>query len=300
MARQNKTYKDGLYRAMLKLLGLVLLLLTFSSCQQDERMLKKFVSRLNAREYNASSVYIYGEDQSQLAFFTKEVMGKNKHAFLKVDECDYDNDRKSLSVNFKWKNANETLRNYFKNIGHPLAEDGSIAETLKVVETTDGDKLSFNWGLPHTTGNNLLMAGVHSESNGIKSVNIRKTPNGKVIGELRKDNKILADKSDIQGGSYSVYWVDDNGNISQGFIKAKLLNLTEEPYFNIGIFDSIGLFVALIIAVVILLPLFWIKSLFSNPALALIGIGLFLTCLYIFYQCVEKIVFDLFLINLPY
>lgn len=287
-------------KANLTVLEILLVLSTFISCQQDERMLKKFVSRYNAKEYDASSAYIYNEDLTGLAFFTQEVKSKNKQAFIKLEDYDYNDDVKGIVVNIKLENANETTRQYFANIGHPLTADGMLTDTIHVYETTDGNKLSFNWGLPHTADNKLMMAEIKGENDKVQAVNIRKTPDGKIINELPKGKRILADKASEQGGSYPVYWVNDNGNVEQGFIKAHLLDLTDTPYFSMGFFDSIGLLVVLILAVVILLPLFLLRALFTNPTLALIGLGLLIFCLYIFYQCVEKLLFEMFIINLPY
>lgn len=286
--------------SVLKFLRLVLIATTFSSCQQDERMLDKFVSRFNAEEYNASSAYIYDDDLTGLAFFCREVRTKNKQAFIKIEDSDYDSDVKGIVVKMKWENANETLRRYFANIGRPLSPDNELVDTIHVYETTDGNKLSFNWGLPHTTENKLMMAEVKSDNDKVQAVNIRQTPDGKIINKLTKGERILADESSEQDGSYPVYWVNSNGDVEQGFIKARLLSLNDSPYFSVGILDTMGIFVALILAVVILLPLYFIKGLFGNPALALIGLGLLLFCLYIFYQCIEKILFELFIINLPY
>jgi len=296
----SKETNGGLLNTLLKIFGCTLLVLMFTSCQKDERMLKKFVSRFNAGEYEASSAYIYDEDLTGLAFFCREVRSKNEQAFLKIENQDYEDDIKGIVVNMKWENANETLRRYFANIGRPLSADGELLDTIHVYETTDGDKLSFNWGIPHTAGNKLMMAEVKSDNDKVQAVNIRLTPDGKIINTLRRGERILADKSSEQGDSYPVYWVSDKGDVEQGFVKARLLDLTDTPYFSMGIFSSMSLLVALILAVVILLPLFLLRALFTNPILALIGLGLLLVCLFIFYECIEKILFELFIINLPY
>lgn len=285
---------------LLKLLLLLVTVVSLASCQKDERMFKKFVSRYNAKEFDASSAYIYNGDLTQLAFFTQEVKKKEPDAFIKIEECDYNSDTRTLDVTLRWENAGKLLTSYLKGIGHPVAPDGTMHEKIKVVETTDGDRLAFNWGLPRTDDSKLMMAGVHSDNEEITAVNIRATPGGDVVGVLSKGDRILADENGLDDGCYPVYWVDSEGSVNKGYMKASLLNLSSSTFFHLGILDSMGLFVVLIIAVVVLLPLFLLRALFLNPFLAVVGIGLLLFCLYIFYQCIEKILFELFIINLPY
>jgi len=74
----SKETNGGLLNTLLKIFGCALLMLMFTSCQKDERMLKKFVSRFNAEEYTSASAYIYAENLTDLAFFMQEVRAKNK------------------------------------------------------------------------------------------------------------------------------------------------------------------------------------------------------------------------------
>ena len=73
-----------------------------------------------------------------------------------------------------------------------------------------------------------------------------------------------------------------------------------------GIFDSMGLILALIIIIVIAVPVYFLGSIAQsilslNPLLGVvICIGLILGVLYVIYQLLEKILFELFIINLPY
>lgn len=89
------------------------------------------------------------------------------------------------------------------------------------------------------------------------------------------------------------------GEALSGKTEADLLSLSETPYSSLGIFDSMSLFAVLLIAVALLLPIFLLRGLFTSPGLALIGVGLLIACLYIFYLCIERIAFEVFLINLP-
>lgn len=68
---------------MKNLLLLLFTLLFFTSCSNDGRMVEKFLSRINAREFNASSLYIYPGDHAKLRLYA-EVLEKNPNTFLKL------------------------------------------------------------------------------------------------------------------------------------------------------------------------------------------------------------------------
>lgn len=279
-------------------IGILAALMLLTSCQQDKRMLKKFVSRFNAEEYNASSAYIYPSDQSQLAFFTNEVREKSPNSFLKVKESTFDEGKNSLIVTFQWENPTEVIYNYFNDIGRPLSPDGELIDTIPVRHTVDGDRLAFTLGLPGRDNSQLRMVQIKGDN--IKSLNIYKRPGGKVIRTLENGKSILTDKSSARGKYYWVYWVTDNGNVASGFVKKAQLNVTDTPYFHIGILDSMGLIVALIVMIVLVVPILLARALFITPYTAIVGVAIILGCLYLCYECIEKILFELFIINLPY
>ena len=71
------------------------------------------------------------------------------------------------------------------------------------------------------------------------------------------------------------------------------------------LFESFGLLVAVVILVVLGFVVVYghalIQALFSIPLLGwLLAVGLILGLLYTIYQLLEKILFELFIINLPY
>ena len=285
-------------------IGGLLLVVMFSLCScgsfNDGRRLKKFVSRFNAEEYACASTYIYPDDRMQLAFFCNEVKDKIPNAFLEIEDYDVENDY--VVAKLKWKNANDFLRNYFVNIGKPLGEGDVLVDTFKVKETLDGDCFSFNWGNSNLNAEKLKLA---SFSGDVERMNIRAGAGkgSKIIGKLEKGDDILIE--DNGNGWSRCYFVNDNSKIQSGYIYTANMSIKDSAFFSLGIFDSMGLLVAIIVILVIIVPLYYISSLstglFGIPVIGpIVCIGIILGSIYIVYQLLEKILFELFIINLPY
>lgn len=280
-----------------------IVLLSLSSCSSfnDGRRLKKFVSRFNAEEYACASTYIYPDDRMQLAFFCNEVKEKVPNAFLEIEDYDVENDY--VVAKLKWKNANDFLRNYFVNIGKPLDEGDVLIDTLKIKETVDGDCFSFNWGSPELNHEKLRLASISEEN--VERMNIRAgaSKGTKIIGKLEKGKDILIE-DDGKGWS-RCYQVNNASKVQAGYIYTSNMSIKESAFFSLGIFDSMSLLIAMIIIVVICVPIIlWkdiIGALFqSGSGGMIVAVALLLALLYVLYQLVEKILFELFIINLPY
>jgi hypothetical protein len=89
------------------------------------------------------------------------------------------------------------------------------------------------------------------------------------------------------------------------YIKKSPVLKEESLFFSLGLFDGLSLLVAVIILVVIAFPLIFIGSiveaLFNNGIFGIIVcVALTLGLIYTAYQLLENILFELFLINLPY
>lgn len=122
-----------------------------------------------------------------------------------------------------------------------------------------------------------------------------------IISKLESGDKIIIDNVQRNHTWAKTYVVDEEGFVQKGYVYNKYISQTSNVYFNPGIFDSMGIFVLFVIAAIILLPLLAIRSLFDYGLLgAVIALMLIVGCLYVFYQCIEKICFELLLINLPY
>lgn len=287
-----------------RILGMfAIVLLSLNSCSSfnDGRRLKKFVSRFNAEEYACASTYIYPDDRMQLAFFCNEVKEKVPNAFLEIEDYDVENDY--VVAKLKWKNANDFLRNYFVNIGKPLDEGDVLIDTLKIKETVDGDCFSFNWGSPELNHEKLRLASISEEN--VERMNIRAgaSKGTKIIGKLEKGKDILIE-DDGKGWS-RCYQVNNASKVQAGYIYTSNMSIKESAFFSLGIFDSMSLLIAMIIIVVICVPIIlWkdiIGALFqSGSGGMIVAVALLLALLYVLYQLVEKILFELFIINLPY
>lgn len=288
----------------LKFFGLLAIaLLSLCSCTSfnNDRRLKKFVSRFNAKEYACASTYIYPDDRMQLAFFANEVRKKVPNAFIEIEDSETKDGY--LVAKLKWKNANEFLRSYFANIGKPLSETDVLIDTIRVKETLDGDCFSFDWGSPDLNTEKMKMASITEEN--VERMNIRAGAGtgSRIIGKLEKGDNILIE-DDGKGWS-RCYQVNNESKVQTGYIYTANMSVKESAFFSLGIFDSMSLLVALIIIVAICVPLFFLRgvveSIMNSGCVGMSACVLLLLCLiYVIYQLIEKVLFELFIINLPY
>lgn len=284
-------------------------IISLTSCQSysDGRMLKKFISRFNAQEFSCAASYVYPGDRMNLAFFAKEAKTLAPSSIIKLK--DYKTEGKgedrSIVATLKWINVTPALKTYFNSIGMPLDKNDCQEVKLKVRETNDGETLSFIWGVPGVLSDNLWIASVDKEDGKpVKPVGLYLEPSSKSkkIGEIDKD-LIVGQEDD--NGWMPAYQVTKDGTVTTSYLKKDDVNLDRSAYFTLGIFDSMSVIVALIIVIVIIVPLFMFhsifESLFSLPTVGpIICIVLILGLIGIVYQLLEKILFELFIINLPY
>lgn len=283
----------------------------FQSCQSysDGRMLKKFISRFNAEEYACAASYVYPGDRMNVAFFAKEVKKLAPHTFIKLEDykTEKQDGQRFMKVKLKWENTTPALQKYFQLIGHPLDNEGSQDITLHIRDTNDGEKISFVWGIPNALSDNLWIASIkEKDGKPVASINLYKEPssNSKIWGTMSQDMIV---EQDGNSEWMQVYEVDNEGNLNTLFIhKSDSIDLDRTAYFSVGIFDSIGVILALIIIIAIIVPLYYLSSFTSSifTQIPIVGpiicIALLLVILYVIYQLLEKILFELFIINLPY
>lgn len=283
---------------ILPVLGLLLL----SSCSNagKDRLYKKFVSRFNAKEYACAAAYINPIDKTKFAFFVNEVMSQSPHAFLDIVESTIDDDE--MIVTCKWGNADKFIRSYFENIGKPLSENDEFTDTIRFIETPDGECMSFDLGYSDLADANLQVASVSGD---VESMNIRSgaSTGHKIIGSLDKSKDLVVEKSSKDWAP--CFFLDDNAKLVKGYIYTKNMSISESGFFSVGWFDSFSLLVALLVFVVICVPLIFLSSLLgsvfeSGVGGIVIGGALVVGLLYALYQVIEKILFELFIINLPY
>lgn len=285
-------------------------MLLLASCQgvSDGRMLKKFISRFNAEEYAAASTYVYPADRMNVAFFAEEVKCLAPNTFIKLE--DYKTVESAtgrfIEAKIKWENATPALRNYFSEIGLPIDSEGLQEVKLNVRDTNDGETLSFVWGIPHVSSEDLNIASVvKNDGKPVEVTYLRTEPNtnSTKLGTMEKD-LIVGPVDD--NGFMPAYTVDKNGCIAVRYIKESPgIKLDKSAFFSLGIFGSMSLIVALIIIIVIIVPIYYIgavsSAIFSSIPMAapVIIIALILGVIYVIWQLLEKILFELFIINLP-
>lgn len=292
---------SGTNYKILGMLSLVVLSLCSCTSLNNDRRLKKFVSRFNAEEYACASTYIFPDDRMHLAFFANEVRKKVPNAFVEIEDSETKDGY--LVAKLKWKNANEFLRSYFANIGKPLSETDVLIDTIRVKETLDGDCFSFDWGSPDLNTEKMKMASITEEN--VERMNIRAGAGtgSRIIGKLEKGDNILIE-DDGKGWS-RCYQVNNESKVQAGYIYTANMSVKESAFFSLGIFDSMSLLVALIIIVAICVPLFFLRgvveSIMNSGCVGMSACVLLLLCLiYVIYQLIEKVLFELFIINLPY
>lgn len=283
----------------------------FQSCQSysDGRILKKFISRFNAEEYASAATYIYPGDRMNLAFFDKEIKKLAPHAYIKL--LDYktekSKDDRFIKAKIQWVNCTPDLMNYFKSINHPVNPDGIQEVNLKIRETVDGETISFVWGIPNVLSDNLWIASVKEEDDKpVSKIEIYSEPSIKSKKEGELDKSVIVGKINDDGWM-PVYQVNNQGVIYTSYIQENTdFSLDRTAYFSLGIFDSMSVILALIIIIVIIVPLYYSSSIISSifSGLPVVGpivcIVLILGIIYVIYQLLEKILFELFIINLPY
>lgn len=281
------------------------------ACQSysDGRMLKKFISRFNAEEYPSAAAYIYPGDRMNVAFFAKEVKKNAPNTFIKLEDFESEQigEDRFIKATLKWENTTPALLNYFNSVGYPLDKDGRQQVRLKVRDTNDGETMSFVWGIPDVLSDNLWIASVDKkDGKPVKEVPLYDSPSAKAkkISNMEHD-LIIAQEG--EGEWMTAYEVDNDGNVEKSFLrKTNDVSLDRTAYFSMGIFDSMGLILALVIIIVIIVPIYYLGSISSSIFASLpvagpvVCIVLFLGILYVIYQLLEKILFELFIINLPY
>jgi len=283
-----------------------LCLLCFTSCSNDGRLLKKFIGRMNAKEVNASSKYVYPADHASLYFFNEEVLKKTPNLLLKVVEKEnvIVDRQKGVAVKIECKNVSQFFVNYMQNL-NMLDENNCIVDTIFVKETEKGDKITFSWA--KIQGENLYLASIDEIQNNVSSLNIRsdKSEKSDILGKLTMDKKIVIDAYSEDPDWVQCFTIDHTCNIVQGHIKKSPALKQNSLFFSLGIFDGLSLLVAVIILFVIAFPILYLGSIVRILFGAGIGgiiacIALVLGLIYTAYQLLENILFELFLINLPY
>lgn len=275
-----------------------------SSCGEranDGRMMEKFVSRLNAREYSCASQYIFPNDHPKLKLFS-DVMSKNPETFFKLISKENAEIDGKPAVKFKLECINPTpyFKNYMEAVG-VIDENNIIQDTWEIRETVDGKSLGFNWA--KVTGENLMLAKLEED----EQIPVYRSPskNSSQINTFKSGDKVIINNYPADSPWIKCYKVDDNCRVINGYIARNSISTTDGKFFKLNIFDTLSLLVAgllfLVFGVLFYLIRLIVEALMGTGFLAWVLIPtIILAWLYVLYQLLEKILFELFIINLPY
>ncbi len=286
---------------MEKLLLLFITLLSLSSCSNDGRMMKKFIGRTNAHEYNLASKYIYPGDHSKFYLYSK-VVERSPNIYFKLTDKENItiNEREGVIVELEFFNATDYFKNYIKRNTN-FIEPNTIIDTIMIREI-DGDKyLSFNWA--NISGESLKSASISSDS--LSSMNIRSGmgSNYPVIGTVNNGESIIIDDYSENKEWVRCVSIDDHCRTVEGYIYRNSLTAGNNEFFFLDFFGGMGLLIAVTIFFVLAIIPFFLYglagALLGTPFGILLAIALVLGWLYSIYFILENILFELFLINLP-
>lgn len=274
----------------------------FSSCSGNERLVKKFIGRINAKEYNSASAYIYPGDHPKLRLFC-DVMEKNPNMqvkVLEVNSCEVEG-KQTVIVKLEFINTMQYFRNCMSDRYEVVNENPVMVDTFYIKEYERGECLSFDW--ININGEDLQSASIDENHN---KINIRQAPtkNSDILAITEKTDNIVIDNYS-ETDWVKCFYMNNQCNLVTGYIYKPYLKSTSSDFFNLSWFDKMGLLLGIVIlALVLIVPLFMssiIGALIGNPYTGLFAIVvLILVPLYIAYQLIEHIVFELFLYNLPY
>ena len=283
----------------------LLLVATFClGCQErpnDGRMVEKFLSRLNAREYGCASQYIFPGDHPKLKLFA-EVMTKNPDTFFKLiskENASVDG-KAAVKVRLECINPTPYFRNYMEAL-KKMGQDCIIEDIWLIRETTDGNTMSFNWA--NIKGDNLMLARL--EDSASIPVFRSQSKNSTQINTFQSGEKVIINDYPADSPWVRCFKTDDNCKLVNGYIERSRIATAEGRFFNLNIFDTLSLLVAAVLFLVFGALFFLIRLivevLMGSGCMAWIVIPtLILAWLFVLYQLLEKILFEVFIINLPY
>lgn len=293
-------------KPVLQALFFALFLCFFTSCNSDTRLVKKFVKRINAGELNASSEYIWPEDHTKLYVFYMKYLNNKKLTSLEYEDGDDFSigDKNYVVAQFKCNNCDSAIINYF---AEKDKYDGEfIIDTFEIKTAHDQDYLSLNWSWDESKISKNLKF-YEDTSNIIK---LRNKPNLKSPVEItiEKNEKILVDEDYINPEWEKALIIDDESSTSIKYFRSKKTNIKSDVSFlNLGLMEGMSIILIALIAIfcfVIAFPLLLVGLFRGGGGGGVIAIVFLFTLIvivfYIGYQFLEKFIFEVFLINLPY
>ena len=229
-------------------------------------------------------------------------MSKNPETFFKLISKENAVIDGRPAVKFKLECVNPTpyFKNYMETLG-VMDKNNIIQDTWEIRETVDGKSLSFKWA--EVTGENLMLAKLDA----VEQIPVYRSPsrNSSQIDTFESSDKVIINNYPADSPWIKCYKVDDNCRVINGYIARDSISTSDGRFFKLNIFDTLSLLVAgllfLVFGVLFYLIRLIVEALMGTGCLAWVLIPtIILAWLYVLYELLEKILFELFIINLPY
>lgn len=302
--RFNKNYTNTFKTLGVKLLiNFTLMLLIFSSCSSNERTVKKFIKRLNAREISSASKYLWPEDHAPLYVFNERFLANDKLTTFDIKEITTDQNNQTISASIELLNAKDDLKSYFDSLGLLNGNVVNLTFTTRKTEEANYISIQFPWddcNLP----SKLKRSSVQTDA-----LNLRSGPGlGYPVQKVVKQNDdLLIDADYADNGWRKGFVFNEEGTIETLYFSSKLTDEKEISFFTLGYFGTVSIILLGIFGIIVwflVYPLVLFGGIFraasEAPQMALILFGLMVGSMFFTYQILENMIFELFLINLPY
>lgn len=297
----GNTYFFKNISSMKTILTVIISFFILTSCNSNERMVKKFIKRINAREINSASKYLWPEDHASLYVFNQRFLQNDELTTFEIEEVTENNEVITAKINLL--NAKDDLKNYFNSLG--LLDGNRLHLTFNTRKTEESNYISIQFpsndcGLPQK----LKRSSIQTEM-----LNLRSGPGlGYAVKKQAKQNEdLLIDAGYTHEGWRKGYDFDENGNLQTFYFSSKLSDEKEISFFTLGYFGTTSLIILGLLGILIwflVYPLVLFGGIFraagEAPQMALILLALMVGSMYFTYQLLENMLFELFLINLPY
>lgn len=288
---------------MKKIIYFVLLSFVFTSCDFNERNIKKTFNRLNAGETSSASKYIWPKDYQNLYTFEKRFLNENELLSFDIETIEKLNDE-NYKVTLNCSNGNDELLTYFKSKGNFITGT-KIVDTFFVKKANGKEYVTFDWDLnDKSISNNIKLSSIL-----VKKLNLRSGPGikFKVTGHLENGDELLVDDNYENSNWRKGFYFDENSSVKKVYFSSKLSDRKEISFFTLDWSDSIGIVVISILGLIVLFvvyPLLF-SALFRAGGegagkFALILFVVLLVAVYFTYQIIETALFEIFMINLPF
>lgn len=269
-----------------------LLSILATSCHYDGLKINKMVDRINYHEIDLASKYVYPGDHASLFLFDNEALALAPNLELEIlDKENYKNTQgeKFVITTLKCNNTTKFFEDFIKK--NNLSKDGkTIIDTIAIKHTQKKKYIGFDWGIKHSESENMFPYLTHEEVPVYAGMS---TSSQKLIS-IPTERKIVCKRLGQDTTWYECFFILPSGERQNGYInyhKGQKL----DSYFTLGLVESLGIIILLIVTLgFIIIPILLFKI---HPV---VGIICVVGAIFIVYNMLAHILFELFLIHLPY